>query len=74
MFKQCLLSQIDQESVDRCNINIGITAIPTCDLAIDWKGKQRTDLPVLKRRVNLIGAKAPKSFTLHICPAIAASQ
>ena len=64
--------QIHQKSVDRGNVNVGITDIQTCELAIDWKGQLGTDLPVLRRRVNLVGAKAPKIFTLRICPPTAA--
>ena len=69
-----LLLQIDQQSVDRGNVNVGIADIQTCELAINWKGRRGTDLPVLRRRVNLVGAKAPKKFTLLICPPIAAGQ
>ena len=74
ILKLCLLLQINQESVDRGDKNIGKADIPTCELAIDWKGQQTTDLPVLKRRINLLGAETPKSFTLRICPAIATGQ
>ena len=51
---------------------MGIADVQICELAIDWKGERGTDLPVLKRRVNLVGAKAPKNFTLRICPPTAA--
>ena len=66
------VSQIYQESVDRSNVNVGMADIQTCELAIDWKGQLGTDLPVLRRLVNLVGAKTPKSFTLRICPPTAA--
>ena len=69
------LLQIDRQSVDRSNTNIGIAGVQTCELAIDWKGQYGKDLPVLKRRVNLLGAKAPKNyFTLRICPPNAGIQ
>ena len=51
---------------------MGITDIQTCELGIDWKGQLGTDLPVLRRPVNLLGAKTHKDFTLRICPSTAA--
>ena len=68
------LSQIYQESVDRSNVNVGMADIKTCELAVDWKGQLGTDLPVLRRRINLVGAKNPKNFTLRICPPTAAGR
>ena len=64
--------QIYQQSVDRSNVNVGMADIQTCELAVNWKGQLGLDLPVLRRVVNLVGAKAPKSFTLCICPPTAA--
>ena len=66
------LSQIYQESVDRSNVNVGMADIKTCELAVDWKGQHGIHLPVLRRLVNLVGAKTPKNFTLRICPPTAA--
>ena len=55
--------QIRRKSVDESR------AIPTCQLAIDWKGQCGIELPVFKHRVNLLGAKAPNNFfILRICP------
>ena len=60
--------QIRKETVDKSHKNTG-NAIPTCQLGIDWKGQHGIEVPVLKRRVNLLGAKAPNNFfTLRICP------
>ena len=72
LFEVQFLSQICQQSIDRSNVNVGMADIPTCELAIDWKGQLGRDLPVLRRRVNLVGAKTPKNFTLRICPPTAA--
>ena len=72
LLEVCFLSQIHQQSVDRSNVNVGMADIQTCELAVDWKGQLGTDLPVLRRRVNLVGAETPKNFTLRICPPTAA--
>ena len=57
-----------KKDVDECHRQKGVP-IPCCKLAIDWNGPETSQLPVLKRRVNLTGAKAPNNFfTLHICP------
>ena len=33
--------------------------LPTCELAIKWKGEERDILPDVSRRVDLVGAKPP---------------
>ena len=60
--------QISKCSVDESSKNVE-AVIPSCRLAIDWKGPHKVEMPVFKRRVNLRGAKSPKDhFTLHIRP------
>ena len=61
-------TQIHKQSVDKINKDIG-NAIPTCLIAINWKGQCGIQLPVFKRGVKLLGAKPPNNaFTLCICP------
>ena len=60
--------QIMKEDVDECR-KVADSALQFCKLAIDWKGDDLARVPVLKRRVNLVGAKAPNNFfVLHIVP------
>ena len=70
-----LCCQIKKKDVNENIEDTCSSFIPTCELAIDWEGQHRTDLPVLRRQINLIGAVDPEnSFILRICPPLEAGQ